>query len=296
MQDGPVLQRFSLSQDDLIGFGGESRVYALDDERVLRVYERGADRGYVNRLRAFYERLSRHDLPFEIPVVIEVATHGDLLYSIEKRIQGSRMSDFLKTATSEARTRSLVSYVETANRIQEAPFDHDEFGELLASKPLRRPAWPEYLAARARFSLSRGEPDLARDVPGLADVVSGWEASLDSVADVTSPSLVHGDYYPGNVMVDDRGQVIAVIDFSPMSVAGDPRLDLLCALIFIEVDDGYQPSDSETVRGLLADTHGEDMLSLENVYRTYYSLYFSPVKNSDAKLYAWCVANLTERR
>ncbi len=115
MQDDPVLQRFSLSQDDLLGFGSESRVYALDDERILRVCERDADRGYVDRLRKFYERLSHHDLPFEVPVVLEIATHSDLLYAIEKRIQGSRMSDFLKTATGEARTRSLVSYVETAN-------------------------------------------------------------------------------------------------------------------------------------------------------------------------------------
>ena len=80
-----------------------------------------------------------------------------------------------------------------------------------------------------------------------------------------------------------------------MSVAGDPRLDLLCALIFIEVDDGYQSDDSETVRQLIAARHGEAVLRLENVYRTYYSLYFSPVKRSDPKLYAWCVANLTER-
>ena len=97
-------------------------------------------------------------------------------------------------------------------------------------------------------------------------------------------------------MVDERGRVIAVIDFSPMTVAGDPRLDLLCALIFIEVDDGYQPSDSEIVRRLIAEHYGEAILRLEDVYRTYYSLYFSPVKRSDPKLYKWCVANLTERR
>ncbi len=293
MQDGPVLQRFSLSQDDFLGFGGESRVYALDDERVLRVYERDADLGYVDRLREFYERLDRHDLPFEIPVIIEIDTHGDLLYSIEKRIQGDRMSNFLTTATGETRTRSLVSYVDAANRVQELPVDGDEFGELLLPKPMRRSSWPQYLAARARDSLSRGEADLAQDVPCLADIVAGWETELDMLSDVTTPSLVHGDYFPGNVMVDQRGQVIAVIDFSPMSVAGDPRLDVLCALIFVEVDDGCQSGDSETVRQLIAERHREDMLRLEDVYRTYYSLYFSPVKRSDPKLYAWCVANLT---
>ena len=296
MQDDPVLQRFSLSQDDLLGHGGESRVYALDDERILRVYERGADRGYVDRLREFYQRVGRHALPFEIPVVIEIAMHGDLLYAIEQRIQGSRMSDFLKKATGEARMRSLVSYVETAGRIQELPLEADDFGELLLPKPVRQPAWAEYLAAHGRDSLSRGEADLSQDVPGLKDIVAAWERSLDLVSDVTTPSLVHGDYFPGNVMVDDRGQVIAVIDFSPMTLSGDPRLDVLCALIFIEVDDGYQSGDSETVRQLIAERHGEAILRLEDVYRTYYSLYFSPVKRSDPKLYAWCVKNLTEHR
>ena len=293
MQDDPVLRHFSLSQDDLLGFGGESRVYALDDERVLRVYERGADRGYVDRLREFYESLRSGDLPFEIPVVIEIAAHGSLLYALEARIKGSRMSDFLRTATGEERRRSLVSYVETSNRVQELPFESDDFGELFLPESMRRPAWTEYLLARARDSVSRADAELARDVPDLSDIVASWERDLALVSDVRTPRLVHGDYFPGNVMVNERGQVIAVIDFSPMSLAGDPRLDLLCALIFIEVDDGYQSSDSETVRQLIAERHGEAILRLESVYRTYYSLYFSSVKMSDHKLYAWCIANLT---
>ena len=296
MQDDRVLQRFSLSQDDLLGFGGESRVYALDGARVLRVYERGADHGYVDLLREFYDSLNRHDLPFEVPVVIDIAMHGSLLYAIEKRIHGDRMTNFLKTASGEKRRRALASYVETARRVQELLIDAHEFGELLLPTAVRRPTWPEYLAARARSSLSRGEADFTADVPGLTDIVARWEKDLGLVSDVTTPCLVHGDYFPGNLLIDERGQVVAVIDFSPMSVAGDPRLDVLCALIFIEVDDGYQSGDSETLRGLIAERHGEDMLRLESVYRTYYSLYFSPVKRSDPKLYAWCVANLTQRR
>ncbi len=296
MQDDPVLQRFSLGQDDLLGFGGESRVYALSDERVLRVYERGADRDYVGRLRTFYDGLSVQDLPFELPVVLELDELDGILYAIEQRIQGECMTDFLKAATGEARTRSLVSYVETANRIQELPVEASEFGELLVPKPMRRPTWAEYLAAHARDSLSRGEDNLKEDVPDLGNIVDAWEKELELVSDVTTPSLVHGDYFPGNVMVDERGIVIAVIDFSPMTVAGDPRLDVLCALIFIEVDHGYQPGDSEIVRQLIADRHGEAVLRLADVCRTYYSLYFSPVKRSDPRLYKWCVENLRRNR
>ena len=137
---------------------------------------------------------------------------------------------------------------------------------------------------------------MAEDVPGLADIVAAWERDPGMVADVTEPGLVHGDYFPGNVMVDQRGDVIAVIDFSPMTVSGDPRLDIVCALIFLEVDDGFKPGDLDIVRRMIVERHGADILQLEDVYRTYYSLYFSPVKRSDSKLYAWCAENLRRRR
>ena len=296
MRHDVVIRRFSLSQDDLLGFGGESRVYALNEQRVLRVYERGVDRDNAERLRRFYESLSAHDLPFELPVVLDLDELDGILYAIEQRIYGDQMTNFLKTATGEARMRSLVSYVKTANRIQELPVEASEFGELLVPKPMRRPAWAEYLAAHAHDSLSRGGDNLQEDVPDLGNIVAAWEKDLELVSDITAPSLVHGDYFPGNVMVDERGLVIAVIDFSPMTVAGDPRLDVLCALIFIEVDHGYQPGDSETVRQLIEARHGEGVLRLADVYRTYYSLYFSPVKTRDPRLYKWCVENLTERR
>ena len=105
---------------------------------------------------------------------------------------------------------------------------------------------------------------------------------------------MHGDYFPGNVIVDKHGEVRAVIDFSPMTVAGDPRLDVICALIFLEVDDGYQQSDSDAVLRLAEERIGAELQELSAVYRTYYSLYFSGCRDSDPSLYRWCVANLSQ--
>lgn len=104
---------------------------------------------------------------------------------------------------------------------------------------------------------------------------------------------MHDDYFPGNVLVDERGDVTAVIDFNPLTVAGDPRLDLISALIFLEVDDGYEPADTPFARRLLEERHGPPLLALEDIYRTYYSLFFSHTKDTDPLLYRWCVANLT---
>lgn len=295
-EDRDVVSRFSLAEPELLGFGGESRVYALNEEQILRVYQRRAERGYIERLRSFYEDIGRHDLPFEVPAVEEIGSHAGGLWAIERRIHGDRMSNFLKSATGDARVKSLASYVALAEQIQEIPFDASDFGELLLSNPLRRPSWSAYLAARARSSLPRGNADLSEDVPGLASIVTAWERELDMLSEVTKPCLVHGDYFPGNVMVDQGGHTIAIIDFSPMTVAGDPRLDILCALIFLEVDDGCQSGDLDVVRRMLADRYGERTLQLEGVYRTYYSLYFSAVKRSDPKLYWWCAENLKRRR
>jgi aminoglycoside phosphotransferase (APT) family kinase protein len=38
--------------------------------------------------------------------------------------------------------------------------------------------------------------------------------------------LVHGDYFPENVMVADDGRVCGVIDFSALTVIGDADLSI----------------------------------------------------------------------
>ena len=98
----------------------------------------------------------------------------------------------------------------------------------------------------------------------------------------------------------------------PRFVAGDPRLDLVFPLIFIELDEGYQPNDSRVLCQLIQRGSHAEVLGLEDVYRAHYSFYFSNIPTShpklpargpahaedserwyDVGLYRWCVANLT---
>jgi len=292
MHGDAVLERFSLGEHDLIGSGGESRVFALNDAMVLRLYREQADPAYVARLQTFYRTLEEVTLPFELPYMEEVGDADGALYAIEKRLPGTSFTRYLKGARAEARRRSLASYLAGAAEIQAIPIDSTQFGELLTSKPVTRPAWPEYLAARARKVLRGTYSQFSTDVPGLDRLIESWEKDLQHVAGVTEPMLVHGDYFPGNIMVDERGEVTAVIDFSPMTVAGDPQLDLACALIFVELDLSYQPGDSPLLVRLLRERPDAPPPEVIALYRTFYSLYFSGAKDSDRPLYDWCVANL----
>ena len=296
MHSNTVLKHFSIDERDLLGSGGESQVYAMGERDVLRVYRSGTDPAYPERLQSFYATSAEQELPFEVPTVGETGIIDGVPYAIERRIAGTSMTQFLLASEGAARARSLSSYVAAAEYIQTIPIAVEEFGELLVSEPLRRPEWPAFLQARAQQTLLRSYSKLSADVPRLANVVRSWEDELSLLQDVTTPKLVHGDYFPGNVLVDWLGEVRAVIDFSPMTVAGDPRLDLVCAFIFLELDGGYQPTDSHTVLELIKDRDSLALLEVVDVYRTYYSLYFSSCKYSDPSLYSWCVANLTNER
>ena len=291
MHGAAVFKRFSLEERDVLGSGGESQVFALDDERVLRLYREHADPAYVARLHDFYRALNGVTLPFELPFMEEVGDVDGALYAIEKRLPGVSFTQYLKGARAEERSLALAGYLTAATYIHAIPVDTEKFGELLTGKPMQRPGWPEYLAARARKVLSSSYSQLSADVPDLDGIVQSWENDLQMLAHVTEPKLAHGDYFPGNVMVNESGEVTAVIDFSPMTVAGDPKLDLACALFFIELDLSYQPDDSPLLARLLHERQDAPSPDVIALYRTFYSLYFSGAKN-DPPLYEWYVANL----
>jgi hypothetical protein len=110
--------------------------------------------------------------------------------------------------------------------------------------------------------------------------------------DYEGKSLVHGDYFPGNVFMDESQTICGVGDFSYATVVGDARMDLAGALLFLEVVEGYCADDSTFLRQQLVKRWGDELLDIVDFYRLYYSLFFSGCKADDPTTYAWCVGNL----
>jgi aminoglycoside phosphotransferase (APT) family kinase protein len=79
-------------------------------------------------------------------------------------------------------------------------------------------------ATREALRALRGHIDT-----GLAAEV--WEAALDSVFD-GPPVWFHGDAQPGNLLLDERGRLSAVIDFGTAGI-GDPACDTTIAWTFL---------------------------------------------------------------
>ncbi|MCA9981176.1 MAG: phosphotransferase [Anaerolineales bacterium] len=214
------LTSFNLDQAELLGEGGESQVYALDEAHIVRIFREGASvQGVAERTKVLTEiAVGAVHLPFETPFVLEQGTLFGQIYTIEKRIPGTSLLTALATAQGSLRHNLIEQYMETAWQLGRINITRPFFGEFGRHDAIQTSTWQAYLAERARLSL--GASSFANiDAGALATAVG--EPS-------DPPAFVHLDYFAGNVMVDGD-QLTAVIDFGYSSVIGDRRMNALVA-------------------------------------------------------------------
>lgn len=286
-----ILKHFQVAETDLLGAGGESRVYALDDGQILRLFAPSTKMETIETLKAFYDGLDLGDLDLEIPSILEVGLIDDAHYSIEPRISGTNLIEAFPELSGSARRLALESYIRAAASVHRIAVRADSYGEILENKPVQANTWLEFLETRATLALERSKVYLSQDVPDLEALFDRWCRGLERLGE-PAKHLVHGDFFPGNVMVNEAGLVQAIIDFSPLTVIGDWRMDLAGAVIFLDVTSAYQGGDSQIAKRAVDRVLGEDSTYLLELYLVYYSIYFSAFRDDDSELYAWCVKNL----
>ena len=273
-----------------IGHGGEATVYELPGSRVLRVYH-GHPHG-ASEIAAFYRAIAPGKTTFALPQILEQGEDDGIFYSVDRLIAGRPLHELMPLLAGDERARALASYTDAAFEIALLPLVRDEYGEFLRDDDsIRAATWSAFLLARMQRSL-QASPWLREDVPAFDAVVGKLTERIEALPPVPK-TLVHGDYFPGNVLMSNDLTVAGVIDFGPLTVIGDPRLDFASAVIFLEVmRKGYTPTDTEFVRNRLVARVGSDIVGVITTYRGWYAIRFSPYREDDPHLYAWCVDSL----
>ncbi len=287
-----ILNRFDLFDTDFLGAGSESRVYAMNAEQVLRIYHEQIPWNYVEERRAFYAELAKHPLPFAVPEITAVGAWVGHIYTVEKRMPGQDFGEVLPTLRGADRAKALTSYLDAAAALGTVRFPDKPYGELLAAPLIQRERWQEYLTARMDQSLASSRADLEQDVPGVDAVLASIYARLPVLGDDPAKCLVHGDYFPANVFIDDDLQISGVGDFSYATVVGDARMDLAGAVYLMGSTVNFHADDSTFLRQQVAEKWGAELLEVVDLYRLYYSVFFSGCKADDPTTYYWCVGNL----
>lgn len=293
-----ALARFKITPADLLGQGGESQVFALpasegQPRQVLRVYKAGVSEKYIECRENFYRNLAARQPNFELPHILASGKIEGRHYVIEQRFRGQDLGLALMTLDGAPRRKALTSYLELSAKIGALSLAGEAFGELLApEKPLRRSGWRAYLWARLQQALEESRADVLEDYPHLDAALERLAAEFGYFDAVREPCLVHGDFFPANVFVDDDQNLYAVSDFGYTTVAGDPFMDRAAAVAFLEVGDWYRPQDTAYLTREYIRLFGAQNLPALVLYRMYYSLYFSVCKRSDNRTYRWCIQNL----
>jgi aminoglycoside phosphotransferase (APT) family kinase protein len=284
-----LLNAFGVTSDKPLGSGQESDVFAIDDRRVLRLYRRPLDERHLARLATFYARLDRSDAPFMVPEIIEFGERDGITYAVEGRVSGIDLAN--SRMEREGRFHAIRNYVDAAAAVRSLKHPQAQFGEVIAASPVRRDTWAEFVVARAVQCLDEHRHFLIGVLERPERGISALEAGLAS-RHAASPSLVHGDYFPENVMVADDGCVCGVIDFGALTLIGDADLDLACAVLNLTGMTGVTPED----RGIAlkrAEALGVTRDTLD-LYDLYYAFRFLGALRENDGLFRWCVRTIRE--
>ncbi len=294
-----VLERFGLGERDRIGSGGESEVYALGADRVLRIYRGGHETpaGIIAQLRPLYAHWSGQRIGVELPQILDAGEIAGRWFTVDRRMSGGSLSTWLSDAEPGARREALLGYLDAAHRVQQLPAPVAGHARLLGTDaPREFDSLVALLTDQLLRILPQSQSRLEADVPGIA---STWDELQVWLTDRRGePRLVHGDFCPPNTYVsvrpDGRPVISGVGDFSPHTLHADPMMDIAGAVMFLELEtyDGAV-EDAAWLAEQAQARFGPDVAEALPMYRRYFGFYFSNACLFDPVLYDWCRRQLT---
>ena len=293
-----VLARFGIDSEHLLGSGGESRVFALDDAHVLRLYRRSheAPQATAQQLRGLYDFWAGANIGIEVPRVLDAGEIAGRLYTVDRRMSGRSYSGWLVEAGLSERRFSLSSYLDATLSVARLPAPVPGFARLVGpGTPQQFGSLAELLTFQLNQAISHSRERLDVDLPQVAAVWDQLQADL--AQRVCQPAVVHGDVCPSNAYASRAADAAVVVsgigDFSPHTLLADPLMDVAGAVCFLELE-SYPGAveDALWLAGLAVHRLGPDTAHWLDVYRRFYAFYYSSAFDVDPELYAWCLRQL----
>jgi hypothetical protein len=282
-----ILRQCASTAADRLGGGDEAEVYAAGPGRVVRFYKELPNRDLAQRRRDFYATLDSTQVPFRVPLILDEDVRNGVYYTVEQRIAGVSLAEALPALGRLARRKALRGYAETSLAVRRLCCPQKGFGEVLAPSPMRTDTWPDFVLSRASKCLEARYPSVAAQMDRPDRALRQLERLL-AQCPCSGPELVHGDYYPANVMVDTDGRVTGLIDFGALTVMGDARMDAAGATLYLAGMDGITTEDQRIVLDCVEEGGiDEAVLAL---YRIFFAFRFLATDREG--VWRWCIEAL----
>ena len=295
-----ILQKYGVSSNALIQKGMEAEVYAIGNDAVLKLYIGTTNLAYLATLQNFYASLSPFALSYSFPYIQTVAAEGDICISIERKLTGTPMSAILPTLTKAQMDSLMRTYLEAALELTaiHIPSDFDRYKLYDAEGISRRinGDWHQFLAGYLAQKLTQVTNYLSKDVTNFSEKVQRLYSIL-SQPYTGNYHLIHGDFFPGNILIDKMQRVTALLDFGLLTMYGDPLFDIATGWVFFDMYDEFKANIRERYLSIVLETLGRHVRGKLYRYVLFYSVIsantYSPTC-ADGH-YQWCAANLNHQ-
>lgn len=292
-----LLNRYGITAAQPFNSGMEAEVYALSSDKVLKLYRASTPLADLQTLQQFYSTLDRAALPYALPEILQIEPQGHDTVVIEKRLHGrplsglvaerppNQLEDLLKQYLTAVHELAQVGMPPAADRYK--LFDREGISVRTDGD------WHHFLQRYLSTKLRESNPYFARDVDDYRAKVQRLQSIL-AVPYAGVHTLIHGDFFPGNLLVDAQGIPTALLDFGLFTMYGDPLFDMATAWVFFDMYDELQANLRERLLAMIIERFGEPVRPKLYQYLLLYSFLSANTYAPDCTdgHYAWCVANL----
>ncbi len=259
---------------------------------MLRILKRPAEPGALQRQQALLAEIDGR-LAIPTAVIAEIDPAGR--YTIERRLAGTPLLTLLPRLGGSERRRAIAAYVAGGEATGRLALPDRPYGQVLADDAVTAWTWTGFFRASLDRWLARNGGTIAEATGSVARVSANALKLLDALPEQPPKALVHGDYFPGNVLLDDGLTLTGLVDFSVFTLAGDPLYDAITAALFLEMIGEADADDVALARRLVLSRHGEAILPAGRFYRAYAAILMADPANAAPpypRLFQWSVANL----
>jgi aminoglycoside phosphotransferase (APT) family kinase protein len=274
----------------------ESQVFALDETHILKIYHRAPPLSHLQTLQHFYEHLDTHSLPYALPQIKEIGTENGQFYVIEKRLEGRNLEQVTQEGDATALDQILGRYLQALHAFSRvtytAPVTQYKLFDETSLSHVTRGDWHAFLKRYLEQRLAE-TPCLQKDVANLDEKL----ARLFRILSQPYPgklSVIHGDFFPGNLLVDESGSVTSLLDFGLFTMFGDHLFDVATGCVFFDMYDQLGQNIRQRLLTLAAEIYGTPATGVLYRYILIFSLIAANIYAPDCSdgHYQWCVANL----
>lgn len=238
-----VLKAYDLVNATPLAIGTEAEVYAYDSGHVLKIYADSSRLQHLETLRDFYALLDTGTIPLTLPKITRITRHDNIIATLESRIAGVPLEDIIPGLQPDQEQQAINLYLDAVFQLQhiaikESPDRYLLFDNTEKSRSDNQ-SFNDFYSQFLAQKVERTGKYFEATCPGFKKKASQLVTALKN-GHTENLSIVHGDFFPGNVLVDTALTAVhGVVDFGSFTLFGNYLLDVAGAFGFYRM---YAPN------------------------------------------------------